>query len=209
MIKNAIVLKLLLIFVGFTVFSFGDMTVFMILGILVLLGGAFASFKQGVAMGHEACAVSNSLERILADGDKQPDPKMLRQSYSISRGVKSVFGSALADYLINCVYIILMLAKADENVTVISRLASFVVVIPYWPLLSHWHAVYNVLTWDIVLLLMVSPFLLPAIQFAGYTKGPMMWAKTEKAMADGKRRAKARSRIVKKKKLPKSQRPEI
>lgn len=209
MIKNAIVLKFLLIFVSFTVFSFGNMTVFMLLGILVLLGGAFAALKQGIAMGHEACAVSSSLERILADGSKTPEPKMIRQAYSVSKGVKAVFGAALMDYIINCIYIIFMLLNVNETVTVFSRLASFVMVIPYWPLLSHWHPVYNVLTWDIVLLLMVSPFLLPAVQFIGYTKGPAMWAKTEKAMADGKRRAKARSRIVKKKKLPKSQRPEI
>ena len=82
-------------------------------------------------------------------------------------------------------------------------------MIPYWPILSYFHPVYNVLTWDIVLLLMVSPFILPAVQLFGYTKGPMMWAKTEKAMAEGKRRAKARSRIVRKKRTPKSQRPEI
>ncbi len=209
MIKNAIVLKLLMIFVSFTVFSFGNMTVFMLLGIVVLLGCSFAALKQGIAMGHEACAVSNSLERILEKGDKAPDPLMIRQSYSVSKGVKAIFGSALVDYLINCVYIIFMLLKVDETALIFSRLASFVMVIPYWPILCYWHEVYNVLTWDIVLLLMVSPFILPTIQFIGYTKGPAMWAKTEKAMADGKRRAKARSRIVKKKKLPKSQRPEI
>ena len=209
MIKNTIVLKLLLIFVSFTVFSFGNMTVFALLGIVVLLGGCLAAFKQGMGMGHEACSMTNSVERILKDGDKQPEPMMLRQMYSLSKGVKALFGGALAGYLINCAYIVLMLLNVSENVTVIARLASFVAVIPYWPLLSYWHPVYNVLTWDVVLLLMVSPFILPAVQFYGYTKGPMMWAKTEKAMADGKRRAKARSRIVKKKKLPRGQRPEI
>ena len=209
MIKNTIVLKLLLIFISITVFSFGNMTVFALLGIAVLLGGMFASFKQGLAMGHEACAISSSLERIQRDGGKEPDPLMLRQAYSMNKAVKALFGSALIGYVINCAYIVMMLLKANEDVMIITRLASFVTIIPYWPLLSHWHAVYNVLTWDIVLLLMVSPFILPAVQLYGYTRGPLMWAKTEKAMADGKRRAKARSRIVKKKKLPRSQRPEI
>lgn len=209
MIKNTIVLKLLLIFVSFTVFSFGNMTVYMLLGIALLLGVGFAAFRQGVAMGHESCSISTSLERIMRDGDKKPDPLMLRQAYSVSKGVKAFFGGAVLDYVINCAYIVLMLLNVNETATIVARLASFVFVIPYWPLLSHWHAVYNVLTWDIVLLLMVGPFILPAIQLWGYTKGPMMWAKTEKAMAEGKRRAKARSRIVKRKRLPKSQRPEI
>lgn len=208
MVKNTIVLKLLLIFVNFTVFSFGNMTVFAILGIVILLGGCFASFKQGMAMGHEACAVNSSLERIVRDGDKEPDPLMIRQAYSFSKGVKAFFGGALVSYVVNCAYIILMLLKPEETATIIARLASFVFVIPYWPILSYFHPVFNVLTWDIVLLLMVSPFILPAVQLFGYTKGPMMWAKTEKAMADGKRRAKARSRIVKKK-TARGQRPEI
>ena len=208
MVKNTIVLKFLLIFVNFTVFSFGNMTVFALLGIAVLLGGCFASFKQGMAMGHEACSVASSLERIIRDGDKELDPLMVRQSYSLAKGVKAFFGGAVAGYVVNCAYIILMLLKPDVTATVIARLVSFVCVIPYWPVLSYFHPVFNVLTWDIVLLLMISPFILPAVQLFGYTKGPMMWAKTEKAMADGKRRAKARSRIVKKR-TPKSQRPEI
>ena len=209
MVKNTIVLKLLLIFVNFTVFSFGNMTVFALLGIVILLGGCFASFKQGMAMGHEACSVTSSLERIIRDGDKELDPLMVRQSYSLSKGVKALFGGAMVGYVVNCVYIILMLLNVNETATVIARLVSFVFVIPYWPILSYFHPVFNVLTWDIVLLLMISPFILPAVQLFGYTKGPMMWAKTEKAMADGKRRAKARSRIVRKKRLPKNQRPEI
>jgi len=209
MIKNTIVLKLLLIFVSFTVLSFGNMTVFTVLGIVILLGGMFASFKQGLAMGHEACAVSSSLERIMRDGDKQPEERMVKQAFSLSKGVKAIFGSALPGYLINCAYIVIMLMKADDVVLGIARLVSFIAVIPYWPVLNHWHEVYNVLTWDIVLLLMVSPFILPVCQYIGYRKGPEMWAKTEKAMADGKRRAKARSRIVRKRKPPKGQRPEI
>ena len=90
----------------------------------------------------------------------------------------------------------------------VSRLASFAVSLPYMPLVTYWHPVYNVLTWDIVLMLMIGPFLLPAIQFAGYMQGPRLWEKTEKAMAQGKRRAKARSRIVKRNK-PRMNQPEI
>ena len=62
---------------------------------------------------------------------------------------------------------------------------------------------------DIILVLMVGPFVIPTCQFLGYLQGPKMWEKTEQAMAEGKRRAKARSRIARKKKLPKSMRPEI
>ena len=57
--------------------------------------------------------------------------------------------------------------------------------------------------------LMISPFILPLFQFWGYMQGPKLWKKTEQAMADGRRRAKARSRIVKKNKLPRTMKPEI
>lgn len=210
MIKNIYVLKLLLIFVSFTVFSFGNMTVFMLLGLVVLLGGCFLAFRQGMAMGHEACSISSSLKHIAETGDRQPDPLMLRQAYSLSGGVKSIFAGAIVDYAINCAYIIFMLLHVNDTLMIAGRLASFVMLIPYWPVLTHWHEVYNILSWDIVALLMVSPFILPLCQFLGYRQGPELWAKTEKAMAEGKRRAKARSRIGKKKaKTPKSMRPEI
>lgn len=211
MFKNMLVLKAMLIFVSFTVFSFGNMTVFMVLGLLMLLIGGFLAFKQGVGMGHESCSISSSLKHI-AEADKmdQVERKMLKQAFSMSNGIKSLFAGALIDYVINAVYIICMLLQVEETPLLISRLLSYVMVIPYWPIVSHWHEVFNVLTWDIVALLMISPFVLPAIQFAGYCQGPKSWAKTEKAMADGKRRAKARSRIGRKKKgTPRSQRPEI
>lgn len=211
MFKNAIVLKAMLIFISFTVFSFGNMTVYLIVGLLVMLVGCFMSFKQGAAMGHEACSVSASLRRIAGSADKaeKVDPKMEKQAYSLSNGVKAIFAGALIDYVINAIYIVMMLMKVGDGAIVFSRLASFVMVIPYWPIVSHWHPVFNVLTWDIVAVLMLSPFLLPVCQFLGYRQGPGLWAKTEKAMADGKRRAKARSRIGRKKKGPKVRGPEI
>ena len=212
MFKNTLVLKAMLIFISFTVFSFGNMTVFLLLGLLVMLFGCFLSLKQGAAIGHEACSISASLRRIEESGDKKDDvdPKMVRQAYSMTTGIKAVFSGALIGYVINVIYIIIMLTgKASDNVLVISRLASFVVSIPYWPIVSYWHPVFDVLTWDIVALLMISPFLLPVCQFIGYRQGPALWAKTEKAMADGKRRAKARSRIGRKKKTVKVRGPEI
>lgn len=210
MIKNAILMKILVIFLTFTVFSFGNMTVFAIVGVLVLLGCCFLTFRQGAAMGHEACSISHSLKHIAASGDKAADPKMIRQAYNPSGAVKAFFAGALPDYLVNVAYIIMMLLSVEETALIVGRLLSFIVVIPYWPIVSTWHPVYDVLTWDIVVLLMAGPFLLPACQLLGYRQGPAMWARTEKAMADGKRRAKARSRIHhRKKNAPKGQRPEI
>lgn len=211
MFKNAAVMKATLIFISFTVFSFGNMTVYLLVGLLILLLGCFLAFKQGAAMGHEACSVSASLNRIAQSADKAEsiEPKMYKQAYSTSSAVKALFASALIDYAINAIYIILMLVNPNGSAIVASRLASFAMVIPYWPIVSHWHPVFNVLTWDIVAVLMLSPFLLPTCQFLGYRQGPALWAKTEKAMADGKRRAKARSRIARKKKAPKVRGPEI
>ncbi len=198
MFKNVLVLKAMLIFVALTIFSFGNMTVYAIVGILLALVGCFLAFRQGAAMGHESCSVTASLERI-AKTDAKRDPRMEKQAYSVSNAVKSIFAGGIISYTINVVYIILMLLDVDPNVLVISRLASFLMITPYWPFVSMFHPTFNVLTWDIVAVLMLSPFLLPACQFAGYVQGPKLWANTEKAMAEGKRRAKARSRIGKKK----------
>lgn len=209
-IKNIYLLKVLLIFIGFTVMSFGNMTVFTILGIFLLLGGCFMAFRQGMAIGHEACSVTSSIKRIESQGIRKPEEEMLRKAYDPNCAAKIIFGGAIGDYVINCVYIALMLIQPGETAVFVSRLLSFATVIPYWPILSHWHEVYNVLTWDIITMLMLAPFLLPTVQYLGYRRGPVLWAHTEKAMADGKRRAKARSRIGRQKtKTAKSQRPEI
>ena len=211
MFKNTLTLKAMLIFISFTVFSFGNMTVFLLVGLLVMLFGCFLSLRQGAAIGHEACSISASLKRIEESGDKREvvEPKMLKQAYSTATGIKALFSGALIGYVINVVYIILMLAGVESNALLVSRLASFAVTIPYWPIVSHFHPVFNVLTWDIVAVLMLSPFLLPVCQYIGYRQGPALWAKTEKAMAEGKRRAKARSRIGRKKKTVKVRGPEI
>lgn len=211
MFKNSLVLKAMLVFISFTVFTFGNMTVYLIVGLLVILFGCFLALKQGAAMGHEACSVAASIRRIEENPDKAQniEPKMRKQAYSVSNGVKAILAGGLIDYVINVVYIILMLIKLDSAGLIYARLASFVMVVPYWPIVSYWHPVFDVLTWDIVAVLMLSPFLLPVCQFIGYRQGPALWAKTEKAMAEGKRRAKARSRIARKKKAPKVRGPEI
>ena len=211
--KSTFVLKLILIFISFTVFSFGNMTVFIALGIVVLLLGCYMAFRQGQGIGHEACSVSSSIRHISEQTDKpehaQVDPKMFKQAFSVGNGVKSILAGGLVGYVINVVYIISMLLKASDGVILGTRLASFVVSIGYWPIVAHWHEVFNVLTPDIVAVLMIGPFLLPICQFLGYLQGPKLWEKTEKAMADGKRRAKARSRIGRKKNTPKIRKPEI
>lgn len=211
MFKSVLVLKAILIFMAFTVFSFGNMTVFGVLGILVLFGGCFIAMRQGAAIGHEACSISHSLQRVAEDASKVQnlDKKMFARAFSMHTALKAVFAGALIDYVINAAYIILMLLGTQETSGLLmgSRLVSFAVSIPYWSIVSFWHETYNVITWDIVAVLMIGPFLLPIAQYIGYKQGPALWAKTEKAMADGKRRAKARSRIVKKK--ARGQHPEI
>lgn len=211
MFKGSLMLKVLLIFINFTVFSFGKPVLFMVLGILALIMGCFMALRQGAAIGHEACSVSSTLERIAQTPEKagQYDPRMFKRGFDKQRGIKALFAGALVDYAINAVYIIFMLLKIEEIPLYASRLLSFLVSIPYWPLVCHWHEVFDVITWDIVAILMVCPFVLPAFQYIGYLQGPKLWEKTEKAMADGKRRAKARSRINRRKKAPKARGPEI
>lgn len=211
--KGVFTLKIAMIFLALMVLSFGNSLVFILVGLVILLGGCFMAFRQGQGYGHEACSVKNSAEHILADPDKARhlDPKMYKQMYSVSAGVKAVFAGGIIGYVINSVYIIItLLVKTETGVVWGARLASMLVSLPYWPVIHHWHDTFTGLAPDMVIMLMAGPFLVPLCQFAGYLQGPKLWARTEKAMAEGKRRAKARSRIVRKKKgAPRSQRPEI
>lgn len=204
--RSTLAIKILLVVIGFMVFSFGITGLWVGIGIALLLAGALMVFRQGQSAGHEACAASKSVAAIGAD---KADKKMLSQMWSVSNGVRSIFAGAAVSYTINAIYIILSIVHAPEIATFISRLVSWVITMPYWPIIAAWHETYEFLTTDVILVLMISPFILPLVQFAGYMQGPKLWKKTEQAMVDGRRRAKARSRIVKKNKLPRSMRPEI
>ena len=128
---------------------------------------------------------------------------------SDGRGVKALFGSALVPYVCSCVYIIMMLlGDGTEIHTVIARVLAWLMALPFWPAIAWKYETFTTLEWPIVLVLMVSPFVIPTFTFLGYIQGPKLWQKTEEAMARGKRRAKAKSRIVKKNK-PREQRPQI
>lgn len=204
--RSTLAIKILLVVIGFMVFSFGITGLWVGIGIALLLAGALMVFRQGQSAGHEACAASKSVAAIGAD---KADKKMLSQMWSVSNGVRSIFAGAAVSYTINAIYIILSVVHAPAIATFISRLVSWVITMPYWPIIAAWHETYEFLTTDVILVLMISPFILPLVQFAGYMQGPKLWKKTEQAMVDGRRRAKARSRIVKKNKLPRSMRPEI
>ena len=205
--KSTILIKIVLIFIGFILFSIGSNVAWTILGFAVLLGSCWFMFRQGQNAGHESCGVTKSIERVEAEG-KRADEGLYRQAWSRSNGVKSIFAGALFAYAVNAVYIILSLLDVSEMAVMISRVASWVVTMPYWPVIAMFHETYVALTPDIVIVLMASPFLLPLCHYFGYLCGPKLWQNTEKAMADGKRRAKERSRIVKKK-GPRIQKPEI
>lgn len=217
--KGTLTIKILLIFVGFLIFLTGVVPLWIGAGLVMLAGGCFLSFRQGQGAGHEACSVSKSVERAQQEGHAQLDAKIRREAWSVSNGIRAIFAGGLVGYVVNAIYIIITLAGANEYATLMSRLASMVVSIPYMPIVANWHQVLDAetgkmvvelykLTPDMIVVFMVGPFLLPLFQFLGYLQGPKLWQKTEKAMAEGKRRAKARSRIVKKK-GPKVQKPEI
>lgn len=209
MVKSNLVTLFLLILVNTMCMSFGN-TAWIIFGILLLAAALFSCYRQGMNIGHQACGVLMNVQQAEKNG-KDPEAllgkKYFSQSYSVSRGIKGIFASALLPYAVNCVYIILALV-AGEKAVIAGRIAAWFISLPYWPLLLHWYDTFTTLEAPIVIMLMVSPFIMPLFTFAGYLQGPKLWQKTEEAMAKGKRRAKAKSRIVKKK-APRVQKPEI
>jgi len=191
------------------IFTFDVQALWIIIGVLLLLGSCFMAFRQGGAMGHEACSVTKSIEHAGDAARSQFEPVMFKRVWSKSNGVKSLFAGGLVAYVFSAAYILCTLVAPESMATFITRLVSWLLCIPYWPIVAYWHETYTVLTPDVVVVLMAGPFLLPFFQYLGYLQGPKLWAKTEKAMADGKRRAKARSRIIKKNKKPRVRGPEI
>lgn len=210
--KGTLVFKVTLIIGGFTLFSANNTLVFVVGGLVLLLVNCLLIFRQGQGMGHVSCGVLKSIERTQGNvGVSGVDEKTRRTAWSVQAGIKGIFAGAIVPYLASCVYIICTLCNASDMVQFVSRVVAWIFSIPYWPFIAMWHENFVDLTFDVILVLMVGPFILPVFQFLGYLQGPKFWEKTEQAMADGKRRAKARSRIVKKNKdnRPRWERPEI
>lgn len=205
---NAFALFILII-VDLGLISIGGLA-WIVLGILALLVGGFFAFRRGMAFGHEACSILETVRR--AEDPESPahgqlDEKVLRRVYSPWRGLRGTLLSALIPYLASCVYMLSLLLNWS-GLIIHARTASLILALPYWPLLQSWYESFDQLTPAIAAMLMISPFVLPLCCCAGYLQGPKLWAKSETAMAQGKRRAKAKSRVVRKR-VPKAQKPEI
>lgn len=211
MIGHNAIMLVVLIFINFLCMSLEGIA-WTVLGILALAGTLFLTYRHGIATGHEACAILKTVNTShIGEGAHvtSNDKKYVNQAWSVSRGVKALFGSALFPYVCSCVYIIMMLlGDGTDTPTIIARVVAWLMSLPFWPFIAWKYETFIVLEWPIVLVLMVSPFVIPAFTFAGYLQGPKYWKKTEEAMAKGKRRAKAKSRIVKKNKI-REQKPQI
>jgi len=207
--SNAVTL-ILLIVLNLALFTLGN-TPWTVLGLICLAGGMFLSYRQGMGFCHEACGILQMVEKARdpeSPSYGQVDEKVTRRAWSASTGVKGVLASALVPYVVGCLYIVLSLLKVHPADAVM-RLVSWVVALPFWPAMLPFSQTFDRLTAPVAAVLMISPFVLPLCTFAGYMQGPKLWAKSEKAMAEGRRRAKAKSRVGRKKSVPRSQRPEI
>ncbi len=182
-----------------------------VLGLLCLAGALYLGFRQGMAYGHEASGILKTVERARdpqSPTHGQLDKKLISRAWSVTTGIRAVLACALLPYVVGAAYIVCSLLKAEPLVMPL-RLASWVLAAPFWPVVLPWYNTFDRLTGVVAAVLMISPFILPLSTFAGYMQGPRLWEKSEKAMAEGKRRAKAKSRVVRKRSAPRSQRPEI
>lgn len=187
----------------------------LILGLVALAGMLFFCWRQGANIGHGACGVSSTVEAARQAGEKvyrQLDAKYLSQVWSVSTGVRGLLAGALIPYVVGSIYIIMSLLWANDpakqTAVTIARLPAWLLSVPYWPIIMNGHETFVELTPDIAAMLLISPFILPLSTFLGYMQGPRLWAHTEDAMKQGRRRAKARARVGKKV-APKVEKPEI
>ena len=200
----------LLIVVNLAIFSLGN-TPWAVLGSICLALAAYHSVRQGMGFGHRACGILQTVEHSRdpeSPAHGQLDKEIAAQAWSVSRGIRGALLSALAPFVIGLAYIVVSLLGM-EAVVMPLRVASWVVALPYWPPVLLWYQTFDRLTGVVAAVLLISPFILPACTFAGYMQGPKLWAKSEKAMAEGRRRARAKSRVNRKKTTPRSQRPQI
>lgn len=190
-------------------------TAWLVIGMVALAGALYFCYRQGAALGHGACGVSSTVESARKAGDAvyaQLDRKYLAQAWSVQTGVRGLLAGALIPYAVGGVYIILSLLWASHpglrGAVTAFRVPAWLLSLPYWPFIMGRHADFIALTPDIAAMLLITPFILPGAVFAGYMRGPRLWARTEDAMKQGRRRAKARARVGKKM-APKLEKPEI
>ena len=205
---NAVIL-FALILLNLAVMSLGD-AAWIAIGVAGLAFAAWMSFRQGTVAGHDACGVLDTVNTLRAEGGfggDKADRRYAAQAWSVSTGVRGVLLSALIPYLASCIYILCTLLRI-EPLILPTRIAAWLLSLPWWCVVLHWQPTFVELTPIAAAVLMITPFLLPLCHFAGYMQGPKLWARTEKAMKEGRRRAKARSRVVKKR-SPKPRKPEV
>lgn len=201
----------LLVFLNLGLFTLNNRVAWLVLGLILLIGSLYLSFRQGMAYGHEACALLETVKKTQdpeSPAYGQVDAKVAKRAWSVGHGLRAALSFALPAYVIGCLYIATSLLEVD-SVALPLRFVSWILAAPYWPCVLAWTHTFDRLTGWVVAVLMISPFVLPGVTFAGYMQGPKLWAKSEKAMAEGKRRAKAKSRVVRKKRTPRAQKPEI
>ena len=208
--KSNAAIHLLLVVVNLAIFTLGN-TPWAVLGLICLALSMFYAFRQGMSFGHTACGILETVKRSRdpqSPAHGQLDRSVEVRAWSVSRGVRGVLACALLPYLTGCLYIGCTLLGIEPMILPM-RLVAWVVAIPFWPVVLPWYQAFDRLTGVVAAVLMISPFVLPLCIFAGYMQGPKLWEKSEKAMAEGRRRARAKSRINRKKTVPKAQRPEI
>ena len=208
--KTNATIHLLLIVVNLGLFALGN-TPWTILGWICLALSLFYAWRQGMSYGHRACGILETVKRaedIQSPAHGQLDRQVLSTAWSVERGLKGVLACALLPYAVGCAYIICSLTGLDGAAQPL-RLISWVLAAPYWPVVLPWYQTFDRLTGVVAAVLMISPFVMPLCLFGGYMQGPKLWQRSEKAMAEGRRRARAKSRVQRKRPVPRGQRPEI
>ncbi|MBR1821462.1 MAG: hypothetical protein IJ769_07565 [Clostridia bacterium] len=200
----------ILIFLNLALFTLGNLP-WMVLGLILLAVALFMSFRRGMDFGHHAYGLLETVKRAedpASPAHGQLDEGVTKRVWGVNLGIKAVLAAALPPYAVGCLYIVSSLLNIQPLILPM-RLFAWVIAMPFWPCVLAWTQTFDRLTGTVAAVLMISPFILPLSMFAGYMQGPKLWAKSEKTMAEGKRRAKAKSRVNRRKKAPRVQKPEI
>ena len=168
-----------------------------IIGTASLLAVSFILLRIGLAQGTKAYSLYSA---------GQQAGKTAFGSYDVSRVIRGCRAYVIIGYALSALYIAGWLISAGSagaaeagltTLTQITRLLCWLFALPFLPPAMFFTESLSSLSFAVIFVLALYPLWFPCMYLIGYTGGKKQYASMEKAMIKGRRRARARSRVMK------------
>jgi len=165
-------------------------TAAMIVSILIL-------YRTGIASGLKGASLRATVEKSGKDADGAFDMVQMK---------KGLPGYVIVCYALSVLYLAVYAmtassqggeAAALSTPVQITRLFCWIGALPFLPPATFLVGDLTGMSLPIIAVLAVYPLIFPAVYYFAYSRGPALWEARQDAMKKGRRRAKARSRVMK------------